>query len=502
MKKRVALSVVTAMCGISAYCAYRKKINYPFMSEKEIQAFITTYSQPYEKKGDIHPENIVLSKQCSLGTNPAHTGINGNILILGGSWRERKELAQANLLQRNGSYIVMDHLGELFATTGAFFNESGYEVKVLDLTDKANSMHYNPLRYLEEEPDVRMIARYLLEMHPFVQMDVKAAELVLLEALILYFWKFQPVDKCTFFNIYNLIGKIKENPSAMENMFDEVEQEYPEDLCLKRYWHFMELTKDNRPEILADIQKRLSYLDSEEISILTSDDEMDLNQVPDRPTIIYIVTGAKEETSEWICGMLVTQMIDRLCRIKKSGDLWALKYPIRFLLDNFCQTPIQGFPGRLSSNRYLLMREASFLLFARNMHEINDVYHDDLELLLFACDTVLCYQSALIKSGIEIARLWGGKCVKISYRKATSYRIVSCFDENDLQKIGPEQVVIIVRGMKPIRDAKFRIEDHLDASRLDPTKSKGCACSYAKSVRWQPSAVKPRVTEDRKEGEF
>lgn len=498
MKKRVALSAVTAICGISAYCAYRKKTNYPFMSKKEMQAFTTTHSQPYGKKGNVHPGNIVLSKQCSLGTDPAHTGINGNILILGGSWHERKELAQANLLQRNGSYIVMDRSGELLATTGAFFDGSGYEVKVLDLTGQANSMHYNPLRYVEEEPDVRMVARYLLEMHPFDQMDVKAAELALLEALILYIRKFQPADQCKLSGIYKVIGRIKENPSAMTHLFDEVALEHPEDLCLKRYRHFMELSKDNQPEIIADIKKRLSYLDSEEISTLTSDDEMDLKQIPGRPTIVYVVTGSNEEPPVWLCGMLVTQMMDILCRMEKGGESWALKYPVRFLLDDFCQTPLQGFPGRLLFNRHLLMRNASFLLFTGSMHEVNGAYHDNLESLLFACDTVLCYQSALTRSGGEIAGLWGGKCVKVPYRKAASYRIVSRFDEGDLQKIGPGQVAIIVRGMKPIRDARFRIEDHLDASRLD---SKECAYVRIKPALRQPSVLKPQRTDGRKAGE-
>lgn len=504
MKKRVVLSAVTAMCGISAiYCTYRKKMKNPYMSKKEIQAFISIHSQPYGKKGSIHPENIILSRQCSLGTDPAHTGINGNILILGGSWRERKELAQANLLQRNSSYIVIDPSGELLATTGAYFDESGYEVKVLNLTDQVNSMHYNPLHYIEEESDVRMIARYLLEMHPFSQMDVKAAELALLEALILYIRNFQPAEKRTLSSIYRAIDEVKESPSAMTYLFDEVALSYPEDLCLKRYRHFMELSKDDQTEIFADIKKRLSYLASEEVSILTSDDKMDLKQIADRPTIIYIVTGVKEETTEWLCGMLVTQMMDVLCRMKKSRDLQALKYPIRFLLDNFCQTPIQGFPGRLSSNRRLLMHEASFLLFAGDMHEVNSAYYDELELLLFACDTVLCYQSALIKSGREIARLWGGKCVKIPYRKTASYRIVSRFDENDFQKIGPEQVAIIIRGMKLIRDSRFRIEDHLDAKRLDATGSKGCTYAGVKPARRQSSILELHENETvgRKAGE-
>lgn len=502
MKKRVALSAVTAMCGISAaYCTYRKKIHNPYMSKKEVQTFISTHAQPYGKNGNVHPENIVLSRRCSLGTDPAHTGINGNILILGGSWSERKELAQANLLQRNGSYIVMDPSGELLATTGAFFDESGYEIKVLNLADQTNSMHYNPLRYLEEESDVRMVARYLLEMHSFDQMDIKAAELALLEALILYIRKFQPAARCTLSSIYRAIEKIMEDPSAMTYLLDEVAVDYPEDLCLKRYRHFMELSKYNQPEIIADIKKRLSYLDSEEIIMLTADDEMDLRQVPDKPTIIYILTGAKEEPSGWLCGMLVTQMIDILCRVEKGRDLQTVKYSVRFLLDNFCQTPIQGFPGRLSSNRRLLMHEASFLLFTGDMSEVNHAYHDDLELLLFACDTVLCYQSALIKSGRDIARLWGGKCVKMPYRKAASYRIISRFNENDFRKVGPEQVAIIIRGMKLIRDARFRIEDHLDAKRLNTTKSRGYSYTHAQSACQQSSAPVTQGMESRKEGE-
>lgn len=466
MKKRVVLSAVTAVCGVSAYCAYKKKANYPFMSKKEIQAFITTFSQPYGKKGNIHPGNILLSKHCSLGTDPARTGINNNILVLGSPECKRRELMQANLLQRNGSYIVLDDSGEMLATTGAFFEQSGYELKVLDLTDEANSMRYNPLCYLEKESDVRMMARYILETRPFDHMGVKAAELALLEALVLYLWKFQPKSECTLSSIYKLIKKMKDAPSAMACMFDEVALHNPEELCLKRYRHFGELAKENLPGILADILKRVSYLDSEAMNILTSDDEMDLNQVAGKPTVFYVITGTDQEGLGWLCGMLVTQAIDILSKMKKSMGPCGLKYPVRFLLDGFCHTPIQGFPGRLSSNRRMLMQEASFVLFAESMTEVDCAYPEDLGELLFACDTVLCFHRALMISGREIARVWGGKCVKAHSRKAPSYRIASRFDENDLRKIDPEQVAIIVRGMKPIRDAMFQIEDHLDAGRL------------------------------------
>lgn len=494
MKKRVILSTATAICGISAYCAYTKKINNPFMSKKEIQAFVTAFSQPYGKKENLHPGNILFSKRCSLGTDPAHTGINNHVLVLGGSGDEKKELMQANLLQRNGSYVVMDPSGEILATTGAFFEQNGYRINVLKLTDETNSMHYNPMCYLEEEADIRMMARCLLEIQPFDNMGTKAAELALLEALILYFWRFQPKNKGTLNLIYKIIEEMGKTTHAVMGIFDEVASNNPDELCLKRFQHFKELAEADLPGIVADITKRLSYLNSEKIKVLTSDDDMDLKQTASTPTIIYIVTGSETEESGWLSGMLVTQMLDILSNLKKSGEAHRLKYPVRFLLDSFCShASIKGFPNRISSNRRLLMREVSFLLFAGSMEEVHDAYSEELESLLFTCDTVLCYQSARIKSGEEISRLWGGECVKTHNHKAPSYRITSRFDAHDLLNADPDQVVIIVRGLKPIRDTMFQIEDHLDANQLGTVGDHECIFSYIRPFCLKPPSPKARV---------
>lgn len=409
---------------------------------------------------------------------------------------------QANLLQQNGSYVVMDTNGEILATTGAFFEQNGYKIKVLDLTDETNSMHYNPLCYLEEEADVRMMARSLLEMQPFDNMSTKAAELALLEALILYFWRLQTKNKGTLNLIYKIIEEMGNTTHTVTGMFDEVALNNPDELCLKRFQHFTKLAKDDLPKIVADITNRLSYLNSEKIKVLTSDNDMDLKQIASRPTIVYIATESEKDESRWLSGMLVTQMLDILSKLKKSEETYQLKYPVRFLLDSFCsQAPIKGFPGRLSSNRRLLMHEVSFLLFAGSMEEIHDAYLEELELLLFACDTVLCYQSALIKSGREISRLWGGKCVKTHNRKAPPYRITSRFDAHDFLNVEPDQVVIIVRGMKPIRDTMYQIKNHLDASQLGTVGNRECIFTYIRPICLKSPSPEACGLKNRKSGE-
>lgn len=499
MKKGVALSTMTAMCGISAYCVYRKKIKKPFMSKKEVQSFVTTFSQPYGKKEDIHRENILLSDRCSLGVDPAYTGINSNVLVLGGSGQEQKELMQANLLQCNGSYIVTDPTGELLATTGAYLEQSGYEVKVLNLTGEGNSLHYNPLCYLEEEMDVRMMARYLLEMHSFGDMGIKAAELSLLEALLLYFWKFQPENKRTLNHVYESIRELGKNPYAVTDMFKKIELEHPDEMCLKKFERSKELARNDLAGTAVQLSKKISYLGTVTPGSLTLADELDLKQIVSRPTVIYIVSGFNKEGYGWLYGMLVNQMIDILSRMRKICEL---KYPIRFLLDDFCSEPIQGFAGRLSSNRRLLMRDASFLLFTKGMEEIHSAYPEELGYLLFACDTVLCYQPALIRSAREIARLWGGKCVKTHNQKGTPYRIASRFNEHDLEKVAPDQVVIIVRGLKPIRDNVFKIKNYLDADWLGSVNNLDAVYSYIRPIRRVLPVPDANELKTRKAGEY
>ena len=55
-----------------------------------------------------------------------------------------------NLMQMDGSYIIADPKGELYAKTRHMFDKNGYDIRVLDFMRPEESMHYNPFVYIHE----------------------------------------------------------------------------------------------------------------------------------------------------------------------------------------------------------------------------------------------------------------------------------------------------------------------------------------------------------------
>ena len=99
--------------------------------------------------------------------------------------------------------IILIRSGELLSTTGKFFEERGYEIKVFNLTDMAHSHCYNPFHYLRGEEDVLTLINCLIKntesgskggADPFWE----NSEMALLEAIIFYLTRYQKKDRQNF----------------------------------------------------------------------------------------------------------------------------------------------------------------------------------------------------------------------------------------------------------------------------------------------------------------
>ena len=68
-----------------------------------------------------------------------------------------------NAYQMLGSYVFTDPKGELYDKTAGYLKKNGYEIKVLNLVNPANSDGYNPLMHIYSELDVDVIANTIVK---------------------------------------------------------------------------------------------------------------------------------------------------------------------------------------------------------------------------------------------------------------------------------------------------------------------------------------------------
>ena len=172
---------------------------------------------------------------------------NHNVLVVGGSGSGKtRYYVMPNVLQADCSYIIADPKGELLRNTGNVLRQKGYEVKVLNLVDMAQSDGYNPFHYLQTDTDVIRLVTNLIQNttpkqarsnDPFWE----KSETALLSSFILYLWYEAPSEEQNF----GMVMYMLENAAASEEdenylspvdmLFDQLEQREPEHIALKQY---------------------------------------------------------------------------------------------------------------------------------------------------------------------------------------------------------------------------------------------------------------------------
>src|SRR5258708_30984562 len=81
-----------------------------------------------------------------------------NALIIGGTGTGKSSVVLIpSLFTMQGSFIIHDPSGELYAKSAGYLNQKGYEVKLLNFARPAVSAGYNPLTRASTPSDVQKV---------------------------------------------------------------------------------------------------------------------------------------------------------------------------------------------------------------------------------------------------------------------------------------------------------------------------------------------------------
>lgn len=92
---------------------------------------------------------LILTSGHAASMDSWATGLNNNVLVLGcsGSGKTRNFL-KPNLLQCEGSYVVLDSKGRLYDEMAPYLRAHGYIVDSLDFTTMDGEIGYDPLHHV------------------------------------------------------------------------------------------------------------------------------------------------------------------------------------------------------------------------------------------------------------------------------------------------------------------------------------------------------------------
>ena len=126
--------------------------------------FNRDHNAPFGEDYAAGDENLIVSKHIFLSQDNKKACGSPHILAIGnpGSGKTR-HVVLPNLMRAHGSYVIADPDGSLFAASSRELSRNGYSVKVIDFGNPKGSDHYNPLRYVRTDEDVRILVDCILD---------------------------------------------------------------------------------------------------------------------------------------------------------------------------------------------------------------------------------------------------------------------------------------------------------------------------------------------------
>ena len=389
-----------------------------------------------------------------------------------------------NAYQLLGSYIFTDPKGELYDKTAGYMKKNGYNVRVLNLVNPANSDGYNPLAHISSELDVDVIANTIVKgqkgeggsSDPYWD---DMAEM-LLKALIYYLIAVRPPEEQNLASCAEMVRAA--NTSGGNNLLSELIGALPYDHPARMYYKSIEIAPEKTyGSILSSLQSKLGKFDSKEIAEVTSTDTINFDDIAKKKTALYVISSDTHTAYDFLLTIFFSQMIQQLYDIAdKNGG--KLQVPAFFILDEFVNIgKIPDFDKKISTSR---SRGISFSVILQNLEQLEAVYEKSHETIKGNCDTHIFLGSNSYKTVEFFSKALGEKTI---VRKSTSVNRdknkkksgTSDSDQvlgralmtpDELRRMPNNQCIIYETGLKPIKADKFYYFESQMVKKLDEVK--------------------------------
>ena len=374
-----------------------------------------------------------------------------------------------NAFQMLGSYVFTDPKGELYDKTAGYLRKNGYEIKVLNLVNPANSDGYNPLLHIRSEIDVDVIANTIVKGQkseggnndPYWD---DMAEM-LLKALIYYLMATRPEEEQNLASCSELVRAANANGGS--NLLTELMNQLPYDHPARMNYKSIEIAPEKTyGSILSSLQSKLGKFDSKEIAEVTSTDTIDFDEIGTKKTAVYVISSDTHKAYDFLLTIFFSQMIQQLYDFAdKNGG--RLRMPTFFILDEFANIgQIPDFDKKISTSR---SRGISFSVILQNLDQLEAVYEKSYETIMGNCDTHVFLGSNSYKTVEYFSKALGEKTIsrdsrsinrdkqfhRQGYSDSDQVMARALMTPDELRRMDNDLCIIYEKGLKPIKDEKY-----------------------------------------------
>ena len=425
--------------------------------------------------------NKPLTRHVKLGLDAYKHKRNLNVLVIGGSGAAKtRGFVKPNILEGNGcSMVITDPKMEVLNATGSYLKSQGYDIRVLNLVNLAQSDGYNPFVYLREDKDVLKLVTNLIqattlkgshESDPFWT----KAETALFMAIILMLFHEAPAYEQNFSMVLKVLeyAEVKEEDedhvSPLDLLFNSLEQEQPDHIAVKQYHIFKMAAGKTAKSILVAAAVRINAFSLPQVKAITDHDDMDLYSLGEKKCALYAVIPDNDGSFNFLVSLLYAQAFQALYYSADQIHHGPLPNHVHFILDEFAAMPLPGYTRELATMR---SRNISSSTIIQNIAQIKELYKDSWETILGNSDTILYLGGNESSTHKLISEMLGKSSILTrshgeSHGKSGSYSTNTQSSGREL--LAPDEVrmldnrycILFIRGAPPVMDLKYDLMRH------------------------------------------
>lgn len=471
--------------------------------------------------------NIIFTKNYGLVVNRAKHSRkyerNRNVLVVGGSGSGKtRGYVEPNLMQMNSDYFVTDPKGTTLLNTGDMLAAGGYDIRVFNTVNMAESLHYNPLAYVKDEADILEFVECLIanttgdKEHsgdPFWE----NAERLLYVALIGYLVAHCPKRDRSLSGLITLLAlakakeadedylspldllfkevetgrKYKERAGASAQQFDAFKRQsfdasaassffwevtgeptaIEDDFCLMHYKMFKDAAGKTLKSILISCNTRMEPFAIPQVRELVSRDDMQLDRLGEAEAkrAVFAIMSDTSTLYSFLFAIMMWQTMNIMCKKALADFGGALPRPVHFMFDEFAN--IGRLPNMENMIAVVRSRNISMSLMLQSLSQLKSQYKDDAATIIDCCDTTLFLGGKSNETNKEISEAIGKQTVSILTHNESRGTMSSSTrnwnrQERDLiqaaevGKLDRTRAIVLIAGTDPLMDEKFDIEEH------------------------------------------
>ena len=340
-------------------------------------------------------------------------------------------------------------------------------------------MKYNPFAYIHSEKDIMKLVTVLIantkgEGKAGDDFWVKA-ETLLYTALIGYLHYEAPEEERNMSTLVDMISsmEVREDDEGFENqvdlLFDDLEEKNPRHFAVRQYKKYKLAAGKTAKSILISCGARLAAFDIQELRELMITDELELDTLGDRKTVLFLIMSDTDDTFNFLISMVYSQLFNLLC--EKADDVYDGRLPVhvRCLIDECAN--IGQIPRLEKLVATIRSREISACLVWQTRSQIKSIYKDNAETIIGNMDSQLFLGGSEPTTLKDLSATLGKETIDSFNTGESRGREVS--HSLNYQKLGKElmsqdelavmdggKCILQLRGVRPFLSDKYDITKH------------------------------------------